>query len=163
MCGIIGYLGDKQAQDILLSGLKALEYRGYDSSGMAIFHQKKMHRVRAKGNISFLEQKLVSEPLAGTMGLAHTRWATHGAPTENNAHPHKVGSITLVHNGVIENFYEFKKELTESHITTKTDTDSEVVAHLIHQEYAKCHDFKASCLKNCKQVRGQLCHFSVLL
>ena len=152
MCGIIGYFGKEQAQDILLSGLKALEYRGYDSSGMAVVDAQKVTRIRAEGNISCLEEKLLSQKVSGTWGVAHTRWATHGLVAENNAHPHQVGNLVLVHNGVIENYQELKNDLESCSFTS--ETDSEVVLHLIYQEFLKSKDLKTASLKALKKIKG---------
>jgi len=133
MCGIVGYLGDKPAQPILVEGLKRLEYRGYDSSGLALAHDGALQVVRSEGRISGLEQQLAKTPVHGTLGIGHTRWATHGVPSLKNAHPHldHTGKIAIVHNGIIENFATLKKWLTDEGCTFKSDTDSEVIANLI--------------------------------
>ena len=114
MCGIVGYVGEKQAQDFLISGLKRLEYRGYDSAGMVtVSAEKEATLIRAKGKISNLEEKLAGNKREDKIGIGHTRWATHGEPSETNAHPHKARPIYLVHNGIIENYKELKEHLTE--------------------------------------------------
>ena len=129
MCGIIGIVGSTQVADRLIDGLKRLEYRGYDSSGIAVLDGGTLKRSRAEGKIKFLESKLNDTPLNGPIGIAHTRWATHGVPNETNAHPHFSGRVGVVHNGIIENFTELRKELSDREFNTETDT--EVVAHLI--------------------------------
>src|SRR3989344_3236931 len=158
MCGIIGYLGRKEAAPILLQGLRRLEYRGYDSAGVAVFGFQKadsvirrvapsddrgesrkpkaeVQRVRAVGKIDALAEKLKSQSLTGTVGIAHTRWATHGGVTEANAHPHLVadGKLAVAHNGIIENYRELKEQMPEAKFTSETDT--EVLAHLIAKHY----------------------------
>jgi glucosamine--fructose-6-phosphate aminotransferase (isomerizing) len=133
MCGIVAYLGDKEAQPMLLEGLRRLEYRGYDSSGIAVLNGKGLEIVKKVGRIAMLEGGLASHPLHGTLGISHTRWATHGKPTNLNAHPHTDGSgkLAIVHNGVIENYGALKKKLSEKGYTFKTETDTEVLAVLI--------------------------------
>ncbi len=132
MCGIIGYIGKRKPEEVLLNGLKKLEYRGYDSAGMALFN-KDIQMIKSVGKISNLEDKLSKTDLIDSnIGIAHTRWATHGKPTEVNAHPHRIGKITLVHNGIIENASELKKELEKEGVEFNTTTDTEVVAALIN-------------------------------
>ena len=111
MCGIIGYVGKDAAVPILIEGLKKLEYRGYDSSGVAVLHDGKIEVRRAVGKLQNLETLLRREPLSGSIGVGHVRWATHGRPSEENAHPHRAGSVVVVHNGIIENYTTLKKEL----------------------------------------------------
>src|SRR6266480_5798356 len=136
MCGIIGYIGDKQVVPILIDGLRRLEYRGYDSAGVAVVKNGHIERRRSAGKLSNLETAIRTEPLDGVYGVGHTRWATHGRPTEENAHPHRdcTGKIVVVHNGIIENYLELKKELQEQGHTFKTETDTEIVAHLVERE-----------------------------
>lgn len=134
MCGIVGYLGPQDPKKIIIEGLKKLEYRGYDSAGIAVLHDGKTKRIRAEGKLIYLEEKLVNENFNGHLGIGHTRWATHGAAVERNAHPHQVGEISIVHNGIIENYLEIKKELLERGAQISSDTDSELVAHLINEE-----------------------------
>jgi glucosamine--fructose-6-phosphate aminotransferase (isomerizing) len=131
MCGIIGILGDKDAAPQLLEGLRRLEYRGYDSAGIATLVNGHIERRRAEGKLINLENRLKKEPLGGTTGIGHTRWATHGGPTENNAHPHATDKVAVVHNGIIENHVELKAELQEHQHRFETDTDTEVIAHLV--------------------------------
>jgi glucosamine--fructose-6-phosphate aminotransferase (isomerizing) len=131
MCGIIGYTGTESAVPILIEGLKKLEYRGYDSSGIAVLHDGKLAIRRAVGKLQNLEAVLKSGTLTGTMGVGHVRWATHGRPSEENAHPHQAGSVVVVHNGIIENYAVLKKELMAQGRTFRSETDTEVIAHLI--------------------------------
>jgi len=134
MCGIVGVLGNHEAAPILVEALKRLEYRGYDSAGIATISDNKLARRRAIGKLVNLSDLLVHEPLAGKSGIGHTRWATHGAPNVNNAHPHSSGKVAVVHNGIIENFRELRAFLAEQGITYETDTDTETVA-LLAQYY----------------------------
>jgi glutamine---fructose-6-phosphate transaminase (isomerizing) len=131
MCGIVGIVGNQPVSERLVDALKRLEYRGYDSAGVATVDGGTLHRRRAEGKLVNLEAKLKEEPLGGTIGIAHTRWATHGAPTERNAHPHFTDGVAVVHNGIIENFAELKHELAAAGAAFQTDTDTEVVAHLL--------------------------------
>jgi glutamine---fructose-6-phosphate transaminase (isomerizing) len=131
MCGIVGIVGNKPVAERLVDALKRLEYRGYDSAGVATINDGKLDRRRAEGKLFNLETKLAGEPLPGTIGIAHTRWATHGVPNETNAHPHFVDGVAVVHNGIIENFSEIKEELAAEGVTFTTQTDTEVVAQLL--------------------------------
>ena len=137
MCGIIGYNGTSDPKEILLDGLKRLEYRGYDSAGIAILDKNHVDVFRSKGRIQTLEDRLSDKHFSGSLGIGHTRWATHGAPNEINAHPHRIGSITLVHNGIIENYLEIRNELIRRGRKIISDTDSEVIAHLFDEELQK--------------------------
>lgn len=136
MCGIVGYIGSKQAQPVLVSGLKRLEYRGYDSSGIVTINDKGAPTLlREKGKVTELEKKVATHATPDGIGIGHTRWATHGAPSKRNAHPHVVGTICLVHNGIIENYQDLKLELQKHDYDFKSDTDSEVLAALIDYLY----------------------------
>ena len=136
MCGIIGYIGSKKPEKVLIDGLKTLEYRGYDSSGIALKNNHEIQIIKSVGKISDLENKISKENLIeSNIGIAHTRWATHGVPNEINAHPHKVGKITIVHNGIIENAKELKQELEKHDIIFKSETDTEVICALIDYYY----------------------------
>ena len=136
MCGIVGYKGKQQPKKFLLEGLKNLEYRGYDSSGIALKDGKEIQIIRSVGKISSLEEKVNSEKLINcSMGIAHTRWATHGIPSEENAHPHRVGKVTLVHNGIIENASELKDELLKENVVFNSETDTEVACAVINKYY----------------------------
>ncbi len=154
MCGIVGYLGDKDPKDVLLGGLKRLEYRGYDSAGVAIHDGTTFKRVRASGKLSALEEKLSNESFSGRIGIGHTRWATHGEPSERNAHPHKVGPVTLVHNGIIENFHEIKEDLKSRGAQLASDTDTELVAHLLNEEYQVTKDLRKAVERLIPLIRG---------
>jgi glucosamine--fructose-6-phosphate aminotransferase (isomerizing) len=134
MCGIVGILGKSDVAPRLFEGLKRLEYRGYDSAGIATLVDGKIERRRAQGKLANLAAKLAADPLPGSIGIAHTRWATHGAPTEDNAHPHIVGEVTVVHNGIIENFKPLRDELLAEGREFASQTDTEVVAHMIDRE-----------------------------
>ncbi|WP_036263699.1 glutamine--fructose-6-phosphate transaminase (isomerizing) [Methylocapsa aurea] len=131
MCGIVGILGKDPVAGLLLEALRRLEYRGYDSAGIATLDHGRLERRRASGKLKNLEERLAQEPLAGAVGIGHTRWATHGKPTENNAHPHVSAKLAVVHNGIIENFRELRDELRAKGHAFSTDTDSEVIAHLV--------------------------------
>ena len=134
MCGIVGILGRHEAAPILVEALKRLEYRGYDSAGIATLNAGVLDRRRAVGKLINLQDLLVHEPLAGKSGIGHTRWATHGEPNVNNAHPHQTRRVAVVHNGIIENFRELREELANKGIHYETDTDTETVA-LLTQSY----------------------------
>src|ERR1700758_1831287 len=134
MCGIVGILGRQPVAEHLVDALKRLEYRGYDSAGIATLEGNELERRRAEGKLRNLEKKLEREPLKGTIGIGHTRWATHGRPSETNAHPHATERLAVVHNGIIENFRELREELEKSGATFGSDTDTEVVAHLVTRE-----------------------------
>jgi len=138
MCGIVGYLGKRKAVPLLLDGLKRLEYRGYDSAGLAVVDgEGRLHVRRAKGKLHNLEEVLRIEPADGLFGIGHTRWATHGRPTEENAHPHRGarGDVVVVHNGIIENYLELRRELASEGHQFQSETDTEVIAHLIERNY----------------------------
>ncbi|MCQ2100167.1 glucosamine--fructose-6-phosphate aminotransferase (isomerizing) [Fibrobacter sp. UWH9] len=154
MCGIVAYIGQSEALPILVGGLKKLEYRGYDSSGVALIDNDEISTVRASGKISALEAKLKATPVSGSIGIAHTRWATHGAPTEQNAHPHQSfdGKISIVHNGIIENYASLKKRLQADGILFKSETDTEVVTHLIAKFYKG--NLKEAVLKALSLIEG---------
>jgi glucosamine--fructose-6-phosphate aminotransferase (isomerizing) len=137
MCGIIGIIGQGPAAPQLIDALKRLEYRGYDSAGVATLEDGKLTRRRAEGKLKNLESRLAREPLQGPIGIGHTRWATHGRPTENNAHPHATEKLAVVHNGIIENFSELRRELERDGAKFATDTDTEVIAHLVTAEMNK--------------------------
>jgi len=154
MCGIVGYLGHREATQVLLDGLKRLEYRGYDSSGVAVLNGKGVQIERAEGKLGALEAKLGHRPLLGHIGIGHTRWATHGIPSERNAHPHRMGPICVVHNGIIENHSDLRKELIQKGCRFKSETDTEVFCHLIHQELKK-NPYTFEAVRNAlAQVRG---------
>ena len=134
MCGIVGYIGSREATPILVRGLKRLEYRGYDSAGVAVWDGKKTSVVRCQGKLSALEERLGTEPAPGALGIGHTRWATHGRPSDANAHPHRAGDISVVHNGIIENHLALRQELMEQGAKFTSETDTEIFAHLLDEE-----------------------------
>ena len=154
MCGIVCYVGDKEAKPILLEGLKRLEYRGYDSAGIAIQNSRHIHCCRSVGKIARLQKKLNGTPLNGVTGIAHTRWATHGAPTEENAHPHRDqhGDVFVTHNGIIENYFAIRKKLEKQGILFRSETDTEVLAHLIGLNFDGA--LNKAVMKTMAQVEG---------
>ena len=154
MCGIVGIVGNQPVAARLVDALRRLEYRGYDSAGVATLHDGVMERRRAQGKLFNLEKKLDAEPLAGTIGIAHTRWATHGVPNETNAHPHFVDGVAVVHNGIIENFSELKDELLAEGAVFESQTDTEVVAHLLAKYRREGLDQRAAMLAMLNRVSG---------
>ena len=154
MCGIIEIIGREAAAPQLIDALKRLEYRGYDSAGVATLENGKLTRRRAEGKLKNLESRLAREPLAGTIGIGHTRWATHGRPTENNAHPHATEKVAVVHNGIIENFAELRRELEGNGVKFSTDTDTEVIAHLVTEEIKRGASPVDSVKKTLPRLRG---------
>jgi len=154
MCGIVGYVGDKDSAPILVSGLKKLEYRGYDSAGVAVVNRNTLNVIRATGKLKNLEARLFNEPPKGTIGIGHTRWATHGRPSDENAHPHTYEDVAVVHNGIIENHLELKEQLkARGHVFT-SETDSEVFAHLISDELKKGKDLPDAVRAAITHVKG---------
>jgi glutamine---fructose-6-phosphate transaminase (isomerizing) len=156
MCGIVGYIGDKKVVPVIIEGLRKLEYRGYDSAGIAVVSADgKLQLRRAPGKLRNLEEVIAKSPIDGTYGIGHTRWATHGRPTEENAHPHRdcTGQYVVVHNGIIENYFELKETLQKEGHTFATETDTEVVAHLV-EKYAKTLSFEGAVRKTLKDLRG---------
>ncbi|MCX8110840.1 MAG: glutamine--fructose-6-phosphate transaminase (isomerizing) [Syntrophorhabdaceae bacterium] len=141
MCGIVGYQGRSEAFSILIDALKRLEYRGYDSAGIAIWHDRTIEKIRRKGKADDLRKAVSEKKIKGTMGLAHTRWATHGIPSERNAHPHRAGDVVVVHNGIIENYMEIKERLKKQGRKFTSDTDTEVIPHLINSYIEKGEGF----------------------
>ncbi len=137
MCGIVGYIGPREASDVLAGGLSRLEYRGYDSAGMAIISDSELKVVRRVGKLVNLEDVIEETPVHGTIGIGHTRWATHGRPSEDNAHPHIdcTGKIAVVHNGIIENYVELREELAAAGHILRSETDTETVAHLVESYF----------------------------
>jgi len=155
MCGIVGYVGKKEAMPILIEGLKRLEYRGYDSSGISIAEGESITTIKSEGRVAKLEEKMNGSRLKGTVGIAHTRWATHGRPSDKNSHPHNdcKNCISVVHNGIIENYRELKDFLTKRKHKFCSETDTEVVAHLV-EEFNKKVDFKSAVLSTLKLIKG---------
>ncbi|MDY6908709.1 MAG: glutamine--fructose-6-phosphate transaminase (isomerizing) [Thermodesulfobacteriota bacterium] len=155
MCGIIGYIGEKEGLPILLEGLKRLEYRGYDSAGIAtINHHGRIDVVRCRGKLKSLEERLVSTPLTGTVGIGHTRWATHGKPSDENAHPHRSGPFVVVHNGIVENFAVLRDRLTDEGFRFDSETDTEVIVKLLESERRKGKSYREAVLDTLRQLRG---------
>ena len=154
MCGIIGILGREDVADRLVAGLRRLEYRGYDSAGVCTIHDGQLDRRRAEGKLDNLAKKLAADPLPGVIGIAHTRWATHGAPTQDNAHPHATGEVALVHNGIIENFKPLRDELIAKGRVFESQTDTEVVAHLISADVEAGMDPVEAVRTNLKRLHG---------
>src|SRR6056297_1309476 len=138
MCGIVGYIGNRESYPILINGLKRLEYRGYDSAGISIMNNE-LKVFKKKGKVSELEKSILSEDVKGTIGIGHTRWATHGEPNDTNAHPHvsENGHFVIIHNGIIENYARLKQKLSDRGYKFKTDTDTEVLVNLIEYIYLK--------------------------
>ncbi|MBN2694277.1 glutamine--fructose-6-phosphate transaminase (isomerizing) [bacterium] len=159
MCGIIGYIGDKNCSDILLQGLSKLEYRGYDSAGIAILNNNNITRLKTEGKLQGLYAKVYLEKPEGTIGIGHTRWATHGAPTTINAHPHSAGKFTIIHNGIIENYKELKSYLQKEGAIFSTETDSEIIAHLLDLN-SKNLTFEEAVVKTISKLEGA---FAVLV
>ncbi|MBF0188845.1 MAG: glutamine--fructose-6-phosphate aminotransferase, partial [Magnetococcales bacterium] len=137
MCGIVGAISERNVTPLLLEGLKRLEYRGYDSAGVSVLNQGALHTTCALGKLSQLRAALQDDPKPGTIGIGHTRWATHGAPTEANAHPHCSANVSVVHNGIIENYQDLRQELMEDGAVFTSETDSEVIPHLIERELSR--------------------------
>ncbi|MHB8482230.1 MAG: glutamine--fructose-6-phosphate transaminase (isomerizing) [Nitrospiria bacterium] len=154
MCGIIGYVGQQEAVPVLIEGLKKLEYRGYDSAGVAFIHKNRLVLNRSVGKLANLEALLSKKNTASHIGIGHTRWATHGRPSEENAHPHRVGPVVLVHNGIIENFLQLKKELIQEGSSIKSETDTEIVAHLIDREARKGMNLENAVQNVLKEIKG---------
>lgn len=156
MCGIVGYIGPKNATPIILEGLKRLEYRGYDSAGIAVLQDGSIELRRGAGKLSVLEEIVREKPLNGSLGIGHTRWATHGVPNEINAHPHigMTGDVVVVHNGIVENFLELKSELEAEGAKFKSDTDTETIVHLIERHLDAGMDFEVAARETFKMLRG---------
>ncbi|MFF0828279.1 glutamine--fructose-6-phosphate transaminase (isomerizing) [Brevibacillus sp. NPDC003359] len=154
MCGIMGYIGNREAQPILINGLRKLEYRGYDSAGIAICDGATIGIRKAKGRIDVLESQTKTSGLQGSIGIGHTRWATHGRPSDENSHPHfdQSGKFSIVHNGIIENYLDLKQELIEKGVTFTSETDTEVIVHLLAQEYD--NNLVAAVQKVAGKIRG---------
>src|ERR1039458_6222229 len=154
MCGIVGIIGREPVAGHLLEALKRLEYRGYDSAGVATVDHGALGRRRAEGKLAALEKRLACEPLAGHTGIGHTRWATHGKPTESNAHPHATDRVAVAHNGIIENFRELRERLIKNGAKFGSETDTEVVAHLVTEEMKKGKPPVEAVAASLKQLRG---------
>lgn len=156
MCGIVGYVGPRDATPIILNGLKRLEYRGYDSAGVAVVQNSKIEMRRDAGKLSKLTNLVSQQPISGAPGIGHTRWATHGAPNARNAHPHlgSTGRVVVVHNGIVENYLELKDEMTAEGITFQSDTDTETIVHLVERYQSTGLDFTEAARATFKQIQG---------
>ncbi|MBM4300872.1 MAG: glutamine--fructose-6-phosphate transaminase (isomerizing) [Deltaproteobacteria bacterium] len=154
MCGIIGYLGPQEAMPIILDGLKRLEYRGYDSAGMAVITDHGLAIRRSQGKLKELENLVRQDPLSGQVGIGHTRWATHGRPSETNAHPHRVGDIAVVHNGIIENYLELKEGLIKEGHRFSSETDTEIVSHLVVKHLEAGASYLEAVQRTIKAIKG---------
>ena len=157
MCGLVGYVGNKQVVPVLLDGLRKLEYRGYDSAGIAVVDEHHNLKIRrAEGKLRNLEEAIRLQPIDGTYGIGHTRWATHGRPTEENAHPHRdcTGRVVVVHNGIIENYLQLKEQLRRSDHRFVTETDTEVIAHLIEEKLRRTDSLEKAVRESVKELRG---------
>jgi glucosamine--fructose-6-phosphate aminotransferase (isomerizing) len=154
MCGIVGILGRELVAPLLVDALKRLEYLGYDSAGVATLEHGQLARRRAEGNLRNLETRLAREPLEGAIGIGHTRWATHGQPTETNAHPHATDRLAVVYIGIIENFRELREELKQKGVEFGSETDTEVVAHLVTDEMKRGHSPAEAVAAALPRLRG---------
>src|SRR5262245_34215156 len=154
MCGIVGYIGHRQAAPLILDSLKKLEYRGYDSAGVAVLHEGQVTIRRCEGKLNNLESMLQRQPVNGVIGIGHTRWATHGRPSETNAHPHRAGDVVVVHNGIIENYLDLKEQLISRGTRFSSETDTEIVAHLVAEKIDKGMDFLEAVRKSLREIRG---------
>ena len=154
MCGIVGYIGPREAAGVLLDGLRKLEYRGYDSSGIAVLLNGVIELRRSVGKLSRLSEEVVKRPVSGNTGIGHTRWATHGRPTEENAHPHIEGGVAVVHNGIIENYLSLKEELIAGGARFKSETDTEILSHLIYREIRRGAGLEEAVREAVRHVRG---------
>ncbi len=154
MCGIVGYIGTREAAPLILESLRKLEYRGYDSAGIAVLNDGHVAIRRCEGKLSNLETMLRQQPMAGAVGIGHTRWATHGRPSETNAHPHSAGDVVVVHNGIIENYLELKEQLAQRGTQFTSETDTEIVAHLVAEKVERGMDFLEAVRRTLKEIRG---------
>ena len=154
MCGIVGYVGKQRAVPLIIEGLKRLEYRGYDSAGVAVLHGEKIEVRRSVGKLANLQKSLAEKAINGVLGIGHTRWATHGKPSEQNAHPHRSNGCVLVHNGIIENYQPLKQQLQREGYAFQSETDTEVVAHLIDKHLQRGLNLADAVRAATKEVRG---------
>jgi len=154
MCGIVGYIGRREAAPIILESLRKLEYRGYDSAGIAVLNGGQVAIRRCEGKLNNLEALLVQRPIPGNVGIGHTRWATHGKPSEVNAHPHQAGSVVVVHNGIIENYLDLKEHLLKRGAKFGSETDTEIVAHLVNEKVQEGADFLTAVQKSLREIHG---------
>src|SRR6266850_3847277 len=160
MCGIVGYVGPREASPVIMQGLRKLEYRGYDSAGIAVFTNGHLEVRRSVGKLDNLENLLTQQPIHGSPGLGHTRWATHGRPSEQNAHPHRAGKIVVIHNGIIENYLELRAALQARGHRFSSETDTEVISHLIDSGVQGGLDFVAATRAAVQELEGS---FSIVV
>ncbi len=163
MCGIVGYIGDNSALDVVVSGLEKLEYRGYDSAGVAIYEDGGIHVYRALGKLAELKKQLKGESKgkSGGIGIGHTRWATHGKPSENNAHPHTAGRVSLIHNGIVENYIELRDELKAEGCQFSSETDTEIAAHLLNKYLEEGNEPFEAIRMTCDRLRGSYAFLAI--
>jgi glucosamine--fructose-6-phosphate aminotransferase (isomerizing) len=154
MCGIVGYVGSRETAKVLIEGLRRLEYRGYDSAGIAVFQKGKIEIRRRVGKLARLEELLGKETFDGRVGIGHTRWATHGKPSDENAHPHKAGKVVIVHNGIIENYLSLKEFLKNKGHVFNSETDTEVIAHLVDEFIREGHSFPEAVRITLDKIKG---------
>ncbi len=156
MCGLVGYIGPQNATPIILGGLKRLEYRGYDSAGIAVLENSHIELRRDAGKLERLQTMVAEQPLAGHLGIGHTRWATHGEPNARNAHPHmgSTGDVVVVHNGIVENYIELRDELEAEGVEFKSETDSEVIVHLIERYLSNETEIEEAASKALQHLKG---------
>ncbi|MGD9093354.1 MAG: class II glutamine amidotransferase, partial [Anaerolineales bacterium] len=156
MCGIVGYIGPQDATPIILNGLKRLEYRGYDSAGLAVIQNSHIEVRRDAGKLARLAKLLEESPVQGHIGIGHTRWATHGEPSARNAHPHigMTGDVVVVHNGIVENFLELREELSAEGADFKSETDTEVIVHLVERYLSSDYDLAEAARRAMNHLKG---------
>ena len=154
MCGIVGYIGKREAAPLILESLRKLEYRGYDSAGIAVINEGRVSVRRCEGKLKNLETLLDRDPMIGSIGIGHTRWATHGRPSETNAHPHRAGDVVVVHNGIIENYLDLKEQLTQRGTKFSSETDTEIVAHLVAEKVERRMDFLEAVRESLREIHG---------
>ncbi|HKY07325.1 MAG TPA: glutamine--fructose-6-phosphate transaminase (isomerizing) [Candidatus Binatia bacterium] len=154
MCGIVGYIGHRDAAPLILESLRKLEYRGYDSAGIAVLQDGQVTIRRCEGKLGNLDTMLQRQPMTGAVGIGHTRWATHGRPSETNAHPHRAGDVVVVHNGIIENYLELKEQLSKRGVQFSSETDSEIVAHLVAEKVERGVDFLDAVRRTLREIHG---------
>ena len=154
MCGIVGYIGHREAAPLILESLRKLEYRGYDSAGVAVLNNGEVAIRRCEGKLANLADMLARQPMAGAIGIGHTRWATHGRPSETNAHPHRAGDVVVVHNGIIENYLDLKEQLSKRGTRFSSETDSEIIAHLVAEKVERGMDFLDAVRRTLREIHG---------
>ena len=163
MCGIVGYIGHQDALPIIIGGLEKLEYRGYDSAGVAVFEEGKIKVTRALGKLSELKKSLEASGRKSKahLGIGHTRWATHGKPSENNAHPHTAGRVSLIHNGIVENYVDLREELEKEGRKFSSETDTEIAAHLLDRHLQHGQKPFQALKSTCAEIRGSYAFLAI--